>query len=214
MNITPLASLLRRAGASRLTIWGSALALGAAGLGIASPALAQYNQELRNDMRHCAGERPAVMVTVDGVKSSSGKVRVQAYRATAADWLQKGRWLSRIEAPAKAGTMTFCVPVEAAGRYAIAVRHDVNGNGGTDHGRGNVMWLLGGPVAGGQVLGDWPGLETPALADGRDLAVANDFRQVLATVLRRHLGLSETALATVFPQSPQTWRHADKLLRA
>ena len=115
-----------------MTIWGSALALGAAGLGIASPALAQYNQELRNDMRHCAGERPAVMVTVDGVKSSSGKVRVQAYRATAADWLQKGRWLSRIEAPAKAGTMTFCVPVEAAGRYAIAVRHDVNGNGGTD----------------------------------------------------------------------------------
>lgn len=89
-----------------------------------------------------------------------------------------------------------------------------NGNGGTDHGRGNVMWLLGGAVAGGQVLGDWPGLDTAALADGRDLAVANDFRQVLATVLRRHLGLSETALATVFPQSPQTWRHADKLLRA
>ncbi|MFG6460165.1 DUF1501 domain-containing protein [Roseateles sp. DXS20W] len=88
-----------------------------------------------------------------------------------------------------------------------------NGNGGTDHGRGNVMWLLGGPVAGGQVLGDWPGLDTAALADGRDLAVANDFRQVLAAVLRRHLGLSETALATVFPQSPQTWRHADRLMR-
>lgn len=89
-----------------------------------------------------------------------------------------------------------------------------NGNGGTDHGRGNVMWLLGGPVVGGQVLGDWPGLDSAALADGRDLAVANDFRQVLSAVLRRHLGLSETALATVFPQSPQTWRHADKLMRA
>lgn len=89
-----------------------------------------------------------------------------------------------------------------------------NGNGGTDHGRGNVMWLLGGPVAGGQVLGDWPGLETPALADGRDLAVATDFRQVLAPVLQRHLGLSETALAAVFPDAPQTWRYADRLLRA
>ena len=88
-----------------------------------------------------------------------------------------------------------------------------NGNGGTDHGRGNVMWLLGGPVAGGQVLGDWPGLDKPALADGRDLAVANDFRQVLAPLLQRHLGLSETALATVFPQGPQTWRYADKLMR-
>lgn len=89
-----------------------------------------------------------------------------------------------------------------------------NGNGGTDHGRGNVIWLLGGPVAGGQVLGEWPGLDTSALADGRDLAVRTDFRQVLAPLLERHLGLSETALATVFPGGPQTWRYGDKLLKA
>jgi uncharacterized protein (DUF1501 family) len=89
-----------------------------------------------------------------------------------------------------------------------------NGNGGTDHGRGNVIWLLGGPVAGGQMLGEWPGLDISALADGRDLAVRTDFRQVLAPLLQRHLGLSEAALAAVFPQAPQTWRYADKLLRA
>jgi uncharacterized protein (DUF1501 family) len=89
-----------------------------------------------------------------------------------------------------------------------------NGNGGTDHGRGNVMWLMGGPIAGGQVLGDWPGLDKSALADGRDLAVANDFRQVLSPVLQRHLGLTETALATVLPQAPQTWRYANQLMRA
>ncbi|MCY4756067.1 DUF1501 domain-containing protein [Pelomonas aquatica] len=88
-----------------------------------------------------------------------------------------------------------------------------NGNGGTDHGRGNVMWLLGGPVAGGQVLGEWPGLDRAALADGRDLAVRTDFRQVLAPLLQRHLGLTEAALATVFPQGPQTWRYAERLLR-
>jgi len=87
-----------------------------------------------------------------------------------------------------------------------------NGNGGTDHGRGNVMWLLGGPVAGGQVLGEWPGLDHAALADGRDLAVRTDFRQVLAPVLQHHLGLTETALAAVFPQAPQTWAHAGRLL--
>jgi uncharacterized protein (DUF2141 family) len=113
--------------------WVSVVAVAVVGLAGASPALAQYKQEIRNDMRRCAaGEGPAVMVTVDGVKSSSGKLRVQAYRATSADWLQKGRWLSRIEVPARAGTMTFCVPVSSAGRYAIAVRHDVNGNGDTD----------------------------------------------------------------------------------
>jgi uncharacterized protein (DUF2141 family) len=72
------------------------------------------------------------MVTVDGVKSSSGKLRVQSYRANSAEWLQKGKWLSRIEVPARAGTMTFCVPVPASGTYGIAVRHDVNGNGETD----------------------------------------------------------------------------------
>ncbi len=74
-----------------------------------------------------------------------------------------------------------------------------NGTGGTDHGRGNVIWLLGGPVAGGQVLGEWPGLDAAALVDGRDLAVTTDFRAVLSPLLRQHLGLGDEALARVFP---------------
>jgi uncharacterized protein (DUF2141 family) len=117
--------------ASRIALAGTALA--ALGLATAAPAVAQYRQEVRNDVRQCAGQAgPAVLVTVNGVSSSSGVVRVQAYRATAGDWLQKGRWLSRIEEPARAGTMTFCVPLPAAGSYGIAVRHDANGNGETD----------------------------------------------------------------------------------
>jgi uncharacterized protein (DUF2141 family) len=106
---------------------------GIAGLLCVTPALAQYKQEIRNDMRRCADNAgPAIALTVDGVKNASGNVRVQSYRATSADWLQRGRWLSRIEVPARAGSMTFCVPVPAAGNYALAVRHDVNGNGETD----------------------------------------------------------------------------------
>jgi Protein of unknown function (DUF1501) len=35
-----------------------------------------------------------------------------------------------------------------------------NGNGGTDHGHGNIVWLTGGNTADGKVHGDWPGLET------------------------------------------------------
>jgi uncharacterized protein (DUF2141 family) len=57
---------------------------------------------------------------------------VQSYPATKAAWLAKGRWLHRIESGARAGTMSFCVPVGEAGHYAIAVRHDKNGNGNTD----------------------------------------------------------------------------------
>lgn len=74
-----------------------------------------------------------------------------------------------------------------------------NGNGGTDHGHGNVMWLLGGQVAGGKVHGRWPGLEEPALHEARDLAVTTDFRQVLAAAGERHLRLPDARLAEVFP---------------
>ena len=75
-----------------------------------------------------------------------------------------------------------------------------NGNGGTDHGHGNVMWLLGGPVAGGVVAGQWPGLGLASLYEGRDLAVTTDFRQVLADVMAQHLRLSPRQIAQVLPQ--------------
>ncbi|GAB3430565.1 DUF1501 domain-containing protein [Massilia solisilvae] len=78
-----------------------------------------------------------------------------------------------------------------------------NGNGGTDHGHGNVMWVLGGRVNGGKVHGDWPGIGESALNEGRDLAVTTDFRAVLAQVAERHLRLSDKALAQIFPAVPQ-----------
>lgn len=75
-----------------------------------------------------------------------------------------------------------------------------NGNGGTDHGHGNVMWVLGGKVAGGgKVLGDWRGLSDDQLHEGRDLPVTTDFRTVLADIAARHLRLSDQQLALVFP---------------
>lgn len=74
-----------------------------------------------------------------------------------------------------------------------------NGNNGTDHGHGNVMWLLGGPVGGGRVYGDWPGLSSSALYEGRDLAVTTDFRNVLYPVLTHHMGLSGPQADHVFP---------------
>ncbi len=74
-----------------------------------------------------------------------------------------------------------------------------NGNGGTDHGHGNVMWLLGGPVAGGRIHGQWPGLDASALYEGRDLAVTTDFRDVLANVAARHLRIPDPQLALLFP---------------
>jgi uncharacterized protein (DUF1501 family) len=79
-----------------------------------------------------------------------------------------------------------------------------NGNRGTDHGHGNLMWVLGGPVAGGRVYGDWPGLGPAALHESRDLAVTTDFRTVLARVCAQHLRLADERLDAVFPQAPGT----------
>lgn len=111
----------------------SATAVAALGLAVSAGAAVRAHEEIRNDMSLCRTEKgPALLVTVDGIKATSGSIRIQSYRATAADWLQSGRWISRIEVPARAGTMTFCVPLPASGTYGIAVRHDVNGNGKTD----------------------------------------------------------------------------------
>ncbi|TDR37374.1 uncharacterized protein (DUF1501 family) [Tahibacter aquaticus] len=71
-----------------------------------------------------------------------------------------------------------------------------NASGGTDHGTGNCLFVLGGGVAGGRVYADWPGLRDADLVRG-DLAITTDYRSVLAEMLRKRRG--ETALAQVFP---------------
>lgn len=95
--------------------------------------MAIAGQQVANDLSKCnAGDGPAVLVQVRGVKEASGRIRVQSYPATGGAWLAKGRWLHRVESRANAGAMTFCVPVPAEGKYGIAVRHDRNANGKTD----------------------------------------------------------------------------------
>jgi uncharacterized protein (DUF1501 family) len=71
-----------------------------------------------------------------------------------------------------------------------------NGSQGTDHGHGNVMFLMGGGVNGGQVHARWPGLAPEALDDG-DLAITTDYRDVLAAVVSRRL--RNPALDQIFP---------------
>jgi uncharacterized protein (DUF1501 family) len=74
-----------------------------------------------------------------------------------------------------------------------------NGNAGTDHGHGNVLWLFGGDVGGGKVYGRWAGLDNNALHEARDLPTSTDFRSVLSVVLAEHLHVSQTSLHQVFP---------------
>jgi len=78
----------------------------------------------------------------------------------------------------------------------------INGTRGTDHGTGAAAFLLGGAVAGGRVLADWPGLARASLLDSRDLKPTRDLRTVMKGVLRDHLDVPAAALdGQVFPDS-------------
>ncbi len=74
-----------------------------------------------------------------------------------------------------------------------------NGNQGTDHGHGSVMWVLGGSVRGGKVLGEQVASEAKNLHENRDWPVLNDYRAVLGGLFGRLYGLNGAALARVFP---------------
>ena len=63
-----------------------------------------------------------------------------------------------------------------------------NGTGGTDHGTASLAMLLGGAVAGGRVLADWPGLGQAALYEGRDLKPTMDLDTLIASAVAEHYG--------------------------
>ena len=72
-----------------------------------------------------------------------------------------------------------------------------NTAGGTDHGRGNVMMVLGPQAKGGRMVGRWPGLANDVLEEGADLAVVTDYRDVLAELMTGHMAMADTA--RIFP---------------
>jgi uncharacterized protein (DUF1501 family) len=77
-------------------------------------------------------------------------------------------------------------------------RVEENGSGGTDHGYGQAVMMLGGGVKGGQVHGAWPTLAPSALIDG-DLAATTDYRAVLAEILEKRCRASSANVNSIFP---------------
>ena len=77
-----------------------------------------------------------------------------------------------------------------------------NGTGGTDHGQASAAMLLGGAVAGGKVIADWPGLSPGALYEGRDLKPTTDLDALIAGALAQHYGLEPArVMTTLFPEA-------------
>ena len=92
---------------------------------------------------------------------------------------------------------TIVMVVSEFGRTAAE-----NGSRGTDHGTGGLALLAGGAVAGGRIVGDWPGLSDRALHDGRDVLAANAYERLFKAILIGHLGLDLGFVEDrVFPDS-------------
>jgi uncharacterized protein (DUF1501 family) len=77
----------------------------------------------------------------------------------------------------------------------------INGTLGTDHGTASTLFLAGGALKRGGLVGDWPTLQQAKLFENRDLAPTLDVRSVFKGVLAEHLGLDAKQLAVVFPRS-------------
>ncbi|WP_242107020.1 DUF1501 domain-containing protein [Luteimonas aquatica] len=73
-----------------------------------------------------------------------------------------------------------------------------NGSGGTDHGYGNPLLVLGGAVNGRKLYGTWKGLDPEVLSSYfGDVPVTTDFRRVLSELLIQRMGNNQ--IGTVFP---------------
>lgn len=89
-----------------------------------------------------------------------------------------------------------------------------NGTGGTDHGTGSMAMLLGGAVAGGRVIADWPGLGSAALYEGRDLKPTMDLDLLIASAMAGHYRIDPArAGRTLFPNLANA-RLLEGLIRA
>jgi uncharacterized protein (DUF2141 family) len=107
----------------------TAIAAGAAALVLAaqgSPAQAA----LGPDAAACRGSGPALLVNVDGFKARTGRIRVNVYGGDPAKFLARGQYVRQVNVPVtRAGAMPICVSLPGAGRYAVAVRHDIDSDG-------------------------------------------------------------------------------------
>lgn len=111
-----------------------------------------------------------------------------AFSSMAAD-LAKSIAALRTDLGSRWNSVTLVTMSEFGRRVAI------NGDGGTDHGHGNVQFVMGGSIHGG-LYGEMPTLSPGNLVEG-DVPIITDYRQALSEVVSKRLGNSK--VDQVFP---------------
>ena len=66
-----------------------------------------------------------------------------------------------------------------------------NGSGGTDHGHGSCLFVLGNGSTAARSTARFAGLDQDLLYEGRDLPVTTDFRSVFTELAVGHLGVAD-----------------------
>ncbi len=73
-----------------------------------------------------------------------------------------------------------------------------NGSRGSDHGHGSTWFAFGGPTVPG-VGPDVSTLDTGSLRSGRYMPTVTDYRDVVAEIMIRHMGMPQGLVSTIFP---------------
>jgi uncharacterized protein (DUF1501 family) len=73
-----------------------------------------------------------------------------------------------------------------------------NGSLGTDHGYGNVMFVMGKAILGGRLVTVWPGLPSAQPLTNQDIPVTTDIRHILAEIIDKRL-TNGANLPFIFP---------------
>lgn len=103
-------------------------ALAALGLSTSAPAAV-----VGGDAPACLVGRPSLLVHVAGFQEPTGTLKLSVYGDNPSVYLKKEGRLRRIKVPVRGrGPMDVCIAVPRSGRYAVAVHHDLNGNGEKD----------------------------------------------------------------------------------
>ena len=141
----------------------------------------QYAQVSGNVMSACSpGKGPAVRVQISGLRSGEGNLFVRIYRASQSDWLRSKRYLIRIDAKPRGGSMVVCVPVPEAGRYAIAAQHDINGNREVDFSRD------GAAMSNNPEIGSFLGIPRPPKVEKAAFSVGSGVTRIAVNMRYRN----------------------------
>ena len=134
----------------------------------------------------------AIAIDLDGWDTHTAQGSTNGHMATLMRDLSRGMgaFHKDLTASNRNDVATMCMT--EFGRNAFE-----NGSRGTDHGHGSLMLAMGGSVAGGRVLTQWPGLQKNQLYDGQDLKITTDYRNVINEILSKRAG--NTTPGQLFP---------------